>query len=114
MNTTLRSVTILLKTSRCYRCFDPVGREYPFMLRDEIWAETGAGTMVLCVGCTESCLRRQLVPADFNWCLFSPARRCQTLLYSARLRERMGLEPEPDEEYVARKYANAVKERDKK
>jgi hypothetical protein len=37
-----------------------------FMINDALWANTGAGDDVLCVGCTENLIGRSLTAADFT------------------------------------------------
>ncbi|WP_370248449.1 hypothetical protein [Nocardioides sp.] len=71
-----------------------------FMLLPAVWAQATeqpvndagplapneAGCLMLCVGCAEARLGRELTPDDFNWAV--PLNRLAT--YSARLMNRMG------------------------
>jgi hypothetical protein len=56
----------------CATCgYDTSGNEY-YMIHDELWEKTGAGDAMLCIGCCEQKLGRQLNRDDFteapiNW-----------------------------------------------
>ena len=59
-----------------------------YTVRDHVWAETGLGThdAVLCVGCLEHRLGRQLQPEDFA----DVPTNVPSVHYSERLLDRMG------------------------
>jgi hypothetical protein len=44
------------------------GRHEFYMVHDTVWEAAGAGQRVLCVGCLETRLGRELTPADFSDC----------------------------------------------
>ena len=62
-------------------------QEYFYTLRDEIWEACEVGNLLLCIGCVEAKLGRQLTPLDFN-----PFARFNTAKVprSARLQDRLG------------------------
>jgi hypothetical protein len=62
------------------------GAEY-FWLLDSVWRETGAGDGMLCVGCCEVRLGRQLVGKDF---VDSPPNVGAHWARSERLQARLG------------------------
>jgi len=60
-----------------------------YMVRDEIWNLVGAGGRMLCIGCLEKKLGRQLIRDDFSYApINSPNRAFDK---SERLKDRLGL-----------------------
>lgn len=49
----------------CFDCKVDTKDEY-YMVLDEIWEEFGCGDDLLCIGCLENRVGRNLVRADFN------------------------------------------------
>jgi hypothetical protein len=45
---------------------EPVGISEYYMVLDPIWEEHGVGKGMLCIGCLENRMGRELTPADFN------------------------------------------------
>jgi hypothetical protein len=64
-------------------------REY-YMLRDEVWLQTGLGfdDGKLCIGCVEKRIGRRLKPSDFIDCPINQ----ENYRHSKRLRERLSFE----------------------
>jgi hypothetical protein len=60
------------------------------MVRDEIWTEAGLGKGILCIGCLEKRLGRELVPGDFDDSASNAPGRWDT----PRLLARKGISPE--------------------
>lgn len=50
---------------QCKDCKVDTQLEY-YMVHDELWEEYGCDLGVLCVGCLENRMNRQLTPADFT------------------------------------------------
>jgi hypothetical protein len=74
----------------CADCGISTFPEY-YMVRTALWRLHGVGRKMLCVGCLESRMGRQLAPEDFKDCVLTreirlglPAIRC-----SKRLRSRV-------------------------
>lgn len=75
---------------RCLDCKVDTGKisEY-YMLKDEIWLNIFPSKFgMLCVGCAEARLGRQLAPADFNDSYLNKKR---TVSRSMRLADRLGM-----------------------
>jgi len=83
---------VVLNSGRCNPsavCVDCGVECWPwemFMLTDAVWAETGAGEAVLCIGCVEDRLDRVLEPDDFPPVSLNDDRPVD----SVRLRTRKG------------------------
>lgn len=77
-------------TMICVDCGVNIGEiaEY-YMVHDHIWAEAGMTSNggMLCIGCLESRLDRDLTPSDFTDALLNSMR----FMRSAHLRHRLGL-----------------------
>jgi hypothetical protein len=67
----------------------PGAREW-YMVRDEIWTEAGLGKGILCIGCLEKRLGRELGPGDFD----DTAANAPSRLDTPRLLARKGINPE--------------------
>jgi len=80
--------------THCADCKESVFllREDAYMVTDRVWATSGGGKGVLCIGCLEERIGRRLVPEDFpedvplNGVFFWD----KTFKRSARLLDRMG------------------------
>jgi hypothetical protein len=66
---------------RCDACDQSCQHEY-YMLRDDVWREAKGTDGMLCIGCVEQRLGRELTRADFDWegtqylvCEWRPSRR---------------------------------------
>ena len=76
-----------LESFSCRLCEQPVWNEY-FMVHRKIWDQYGAKNGMLCVGCLESRMGRELVPADFRNCeVNTDTNRSR----SERLNNRLGI-----------------------
>lgn len=82
-----------------FLCKDCTSNTWPdeyYMVHDVVWAAAGMSTEeqgMLCVGCLEKRLGRQLSPDDFTDAVINR----MDFQMSARLRHRTGLGPDPME-----------------
>jgi hypothetical protein len=79
------------RDSSCVDCgFDTIEAGETYMLHDNVWEEACAGAGLLCIGCVEQRIGRQLTPSDFVDC---PLNRGEIggvrLPQSDRLRSRL-------------------------
>lgn len=79
----------------CHDCACFVDDEY-YMVRNSLWKRYGEGEDMLCVGCLEGRMGRQLKPSDFTQCELNQAALGKSVpvfkgkKWSLRLRRRMG------------------------
>jgi hypothetical protein len=59
-----------------------------YMLLNDVWAKTGRGDAMACVGCVERRLGRRLTAGDFAEC---PLNAADWNAQSRRLRQRLGV-----------------------
>lgn len=63
-------------------------REF-YMVHPDLWSQYGAGDGMLCIGCLEGRMDRQLVPADFTGARINTAPEGGLWDRSERLRDRL-------------------------
>lgn len=79
-----------------------------YMVENELWDSHGAGEGMLCVGCFEERLGRELRPSDFsrarcnwNWCDLDN--------HSERLSDRIGCNPPPENDEMLMRLRKIIR-----
>lgn len=72
----------------CHDCgINTVAINEYYMVNKPLWISSGMDTGMLCIGCLEERIGRQLVPDDFT---DYPVNRPETSVHSSRLANRLG------------------------
>lgn len=81
-----------MKGFECIDCgIDTKAVNEYYMVQDELWEAHGPVRGMLCIGCLEARIGRQLTPADFSDCLLNT----RPFKKSLRLAQRLGFDNAP-------------------